>query len=98
MQLYVVGPVTVMLYENHSLIMLMGRSRFSVHFIHEDLHKTDMLETTMGELLGQHTLFEIFSLECCKQVIETQWFAVMFSIAAIVTTTNKKVLILPAIK
>lgn len=78
--------------------MWMGRSRFSVHFIHEDLHKADMLETTMGELLGQHTLFVRFSLECWNQVIETQWFAFMFSIAAIVTTTNKKVLILPAIE
>lgn len=52
----------------------------------------------MGESLGQHTLFMMFSHECCKQVIETQWFAVMFSIAAIVTTTNKKISTLPAIE
>lgn len=55
-----------------------------------------MLGATVGESLAQHTLFIMFSFGCCKQVLETQWFPVMFSIAAIVTTTNKKVLTLLA--
>jgi len=66
-----------MLHGNHSLIIWVGRSRFSVCSIHEDLHEADMLWITMGESLGKHRFF-IFSVECCGEVVETQCSTVTF--------------------
>lgn len=82
-----IGPLIAVENGNHPLSIWMGGSRFIPCSAQEDLPDADTLCLAMGESLCERRLL-MFPLSVTRR-LQKQCSAVMFSIAVIVTASNK---------